>query len=83
MRAAVLVAPHRFELRDVPMPAVGPENALIRVARTGICGTDVHIFNGHYAADRLPLIPGHEFCGSVVEVGTNVHHLREAVAWAV
>jgi threonine dehydrogenase-like Zn-dependent dehydrogenase len=75
MRAAVLVAPRRFELREVPLPEVGPEDALIRVTRTGICGTDVHIFNGHYAADRLPMVPGHEFCGSVAAVGQNVRHL--------
>jgi len=75
MKAAVLVAPHRFEVQDVPIPPVGPEDALIRVSRTGICGTDLHIFQGHYAADRLPLIPGHEFCGAVAEVGANVHHL--------
>ena len=75
MKAAVLVEPHRFEVRDVPMPEVGPEDALIRVSRTGICGTDLHIFHGHYAADRLPLIPGHEFCGAIAVVGQKVHHL--------
>lgn len=74
MRAAVLTAPKRFEVREVAMPIVGPDDA-VRVARTGICGTDLHIFNGHYAADRLPLIPGHEFCGTVAERGTNVRHL--------
>lgn len=75
MRAAVLTAPKRFEIREVPMPAIGPEDVLVRVARTGICGTDVHIFNGHYAADRLPLVPGHEFCGTIAECGVNVRHL--------
>lgn len=75
MRAAVLTAPKRFELREVPLPHVGPEDVLVRVTRTGICGTDIHIFNGHYAADRLPLIPGHEFCGTIAERGANVRHL--------
>lgn len=75
MRAAVLTAPKRFELRDVPMPTIGPEDVLVRVARTGICGTDIHIFNGHYAADKLPLIPGHELCGTIAERGSNVRHL--------
>lgn len=59
------------------MPEVGPEDALIRVSRTGICGTDMHIFHGHYAADRLPLIPGHEFCGVIAEVGAKVSHLTK------
>ena len=75
MRAAVLTAPKRFELRDVPLPEIGPVDVLVKVARTGICGTDIHIFNGHYAADRLPLVPGHEFCGTVAERGANVRHL--------
>lgn len=75
MRAAVLTAPKRFELRDVPVPAVGPEDVLVRVARTGICGTDIHMFNGHYAANKLPLIPGHEFCGTIAQRGAHVRHL--------
>ena len=44
MRAAVLVEPGRFEVREVPRPEPGPDEALIRIARTGICGTDMHIF---------------------------------------
>lgn len=75
MRAAVLTAPKRFELREVPIPNIGPEDVLVRVTRTGICGTDIHIFNGHYAADRLPLILGHEFCGTIAGRGANVRHL--------
>ncbi|ESZ10605.1 zinc-dependent alcohol dehydrogenase [Mesorhizobium sp. L48C026A00] len=75
MRAAVLTAPKCFDVREVPLPPISPEDVLVRVQRTGICGTDIHIFNGHYAADRLPLIPGHEFCGTIAEIGTNVRHL--------
>jgi 2-desacetyl-2-hydroxyethyl bacteriochlorophyllide A dehydrogenase len=72
MLAAVLTAPKRFEVAEVPMPAVGPDDVLVRVARTGICGTDLHMFNGHYAADRLPIVPGHEFCGTIAACGGNV-----------
>ena len=72
MKAAVIVAPKRFELRDVPRPIPGPNDVLIRVYRCGICGTDMHIFKGHYAADKLPLVPGHEFAGTVAEVGSGV-----------
>lgn len=75
MKAAVLVEPGRFEVRTVPIPPIGPEDALIRVSRVGICGTDMHIFHGHYAADRLPLIPGHEYCGTIAKLGSNVSHL--------
>lgn len=69
MRAAVLVAPGRFEVEERPIPKPGPGEALIKVAKVGICGTDLHIFNGHYAADSLPMIPGHEFTGTIAAVG--------------
>jgi threonine 3-dehydrogenase len=64
-----------LELRDVPMPAVGINDVLIRVHRTGICGTDLHIEAWDAWAARTiqpPLIVGHEFVGEIVEVGSNV-----------
>ncbi len=76
MRAAVLTAPGCFDVREVSVPVIGPEDVLVRVSRTGICGTDVHMFNGDYAADRLPLIPGHEFCGTIARCGSSVRHLE-------
>lgn len=76
MLAAVLTAPRRFEIREVPIPKIGPSDALIRVSRVGICGTDIHIFNGHYAAEQLPLVPGHEFSGTIEALGQDVRHLQ-------
>jgi 2-desacetyl-2-hydroxyethyl bacteriochlorophyllide A dehydrogenase len=72
MQAAVLVAPGRFELQQRPVPQPGPDEVLVRVRRCGLCGTDIHIFKGHYSADRLPLIPGHEFSGHIAQLGDNV-----------
>ena len=71
----MLVAPRRFEIREVPVPEVGPDEVLIAVDRCGICGTDIHIFNGHYAADRLPMVPGHEFAGTIAALGRDVSGL--------
>jgi 2-desacetyl-2-hydroxyethyl bacteriochlorophyllide A dehydrogenase len=76
MKAAVLVAPHRFEIQERPVPAFGPDDVLVQVERVGICGTDLHIFHGHYAAERLPLVPGHELVGRVADMGRNVRGLR-------
>lgn len=76
MRAAVLVEPKKFEIRTVPIPEIEADDVLIRVERCGICGTDLHMFNGHYAADQLPIIPGHEFSGRIAAVGSNIAHLE-------
>ncbi|UWQ90896.1 alcohol dehydrogenase catalytic domain-containing protein [Rhodobacteraceae bacterium M382] len=72
MCAAVLVEPGKFEVKDVPRPKPDRDEVLVRVTRVGICGTDVHIFNGHYAAENLPMVPGHEFTGVIAELGEDV-----------
>ena len=62
-------------LQDVPEPTAGPNDVLIRVDRTGICGTDLHIYKWDAWAQKtipVPMVVGHEFVGEVVEVGANV-----------
>lgn len=62
-------------LEDVPEPEVGLNDVLIRVDRTGICGTDLHIYKWDKWAQKtipVPMVVGHEFVGEVVEVGSNV-----------
>ena len=62
-------------LEDVPEPEPGINDVLIRVDRTGICGTDLHIYNWDAWAQKtipVPLVVGHEFVGDVVEVGSRV-----------
>jgi threonine 3-dehydrogenase len=64
-----------LRLRDVPVPAIGINDVLIRVHKTGICGTDLHIDAWDAWAARTiqpPLVVGHEFVGDIVEVGANV-----------
>jgi threonine 3-dehydrogenase len=68
-----------LELTDVPMPSVGINDVLIRVRKTGICGTDLHIDAWDAWAARTihpPLVVGHEFVGQIVEVGSNVSDFR-------
>jgi len=83
MRAAVLVAPGQFEVQTVPRPEPEVGEVRIRIARTGICGTDLHIFHGAYAADSLPLIPGHELTGHIEALGAGVTGLEEGQAVVV
>jgi threonine dehydrogenase-like Zn-dependent dehydrogenase len=64
-----------LELRDVPLPTIGINDILIRVHKTGICGTDLHIESWDPWAARTiepPLVVGHEFVGEIVDVGSNV-----------
>lgn len=69
-----------LELRDVPRPTIGINDVLVRVHRTGICGTDLHIESWDpWAAKAItpPLVVGHEFVGEIVETGSNVSDFRE------
>ena len=69
-----------IELREVPVPAPGPGEVLVRVETTSVCGTDLHIYNWDpWAKGRIhpPLIPGHEFSGAVAGVGRGVTTVRE------
>ena len=62
-------------LEDVPEPEVGVNDVLIRVHKTGICGTDLHIYNWDAWARKtipVPMVVGHEFVGEIVAVGTSV-----------
>ena len=62
-----------------PVPEIGPEDVLIRVKKTGICGTDIHIWNWDAWAEQTvptPLITGHEFAGEIVEIGAQVDGLQ-------
>ena len=62
-----------------PVPEVGPDDVLIRVKKTGICGTDIHIWNWDDWAQRtvpVPLVTGHEFAGEIVELGRDVEGLE-------
>jgi threonine 3-dehydrogenase len=66
-------------LENVPEPAIGINDLLIRVLRTGVCGTDLHIYQWDAWARRtvpVPLVIGHEFVGEVVEIGANVNDFR-------
>ncbi len=67
-------------LQDVPEPTIGINDVLIRVHKTGICGTDLHIYKWDAWAQKtipVPMVVGHEFVGEVVEVGSNVNDFHK------
>lgn len=66
-------------LEDVPEPKIGINDVLIKVDRTGICGTDLHVYEWDAWAQKtipVPLVVGHEFVGEIIEVGSNVADFR-------
>lgn len=66
-------------LEDVPDPKIGINDVLIKIARTAICGTDMHIYNWDSWAQAtipVPMVVGHEFVGHIVDVGSNVNDFR-------
>ncbi|MBD3008781.1 MULTISPECIES: zinc-dependent alcohol dehydrogenase family protein [unclassified Streptomyces] len=71
MRAAVIEAPGKVAVTTVADPTPGPREVVVDVAACGLCGTDLHILQGEFAP-TLPIVPGHEFAGVVVGLGSDV-----------
>lgn len=69
--AIVMDEPGTIERREIEIPDAGPDDVLLRVELSGICGTDVHMYNGRMDLD-FPVVPGHEFAGEIEHVGENV-----------
>ena len=66
-------------MRDEPLPEIGSDEVLVEVAKTGICGTDIHIWNWDDWAQKtipVPMIIGHEYAGEIVDVGASVRNLK-------
>lgn len=72
MRAAIIDEPGTVRVGDVPDPKPEPRHVVIKVGACGICGTDLHIADGHFPPTPYPIVPGHEFAGEVVELGAEV-----------
>ncbi|HEX3713097.1 MAG TPA: zinc-dependent alcohol dehydrogenase family protein [Trebonia sp.] len=72
MRAIVLDRPGSFRVAEVPDPAPGPGQIVVKVDACGVCGTDIHIMDGEFPPTPYPITPGHEFAGTVAAVGRDV-----------
>ena len=72
MKQVELHAPLDIRLIESPRPSPGPGEILIAVACVGICGSDLHAYHGRHPFISLPVVPGHEFAGTVVAVGSDV-----------
>ncbi|HWS83004.1 MAG TPA: zinc-dependent alcohol dehydrogenase family protein [Ktedonobacteraceae bacterium] len=72
MRAAIIETPGTIRVGTISDPTPQPDELVIRVGACGICGTDLHIAAGEFPPAPYPIVPGHEFAGEVVAVGSNV-----------
>ncbi|MCG6922728.1 MAG: galactitol-1-phosphate 5-dehydrogenase [Acidobacteria bacterium] len=75
MKAMVLTEHRKLEIQDMPMPALGPGDVRVRVRACGICGSDVHGYDGSTGRRVPPLIMGHEAAGTIESVGDSVEEL--------
>jgi len=78
MKAAVTTEFGKIEYTDVPVPEIDDDEALIQVVCSGVCGTDLHVFQGHHPSAEPPVIMGHEFSGIIRKIGNkNPKNLKE------
>ena len=75
MKAAVMRGAQRIEVEDVPTPEPGPDQILVKIKYSGLCGSDVHRFQHGMAEDGA--IMGHEFCGTIAATGRNVKRWKD------
>lgn len=75
MQAIVFPAPEQFSVEQIPDPVCAPNEVIVQVTQSGICGTDVHVYRNEYLS-KFPLIPGHEFTGNIVELGRDVREFK-------
>ncbi|HEX5500481.1 MAG TPA: alcohol dehydrogenase catalytic domain-containing protein, partial [Thermomicrobiales bacterium] len=71
MQAAVFYEPGDVRIEERPTPRAAEGQVLVDVNACGVCGTDRHVYEGAYPA-RFPVVPGHEFAGTIVDVGPGV-----------
>jgi threonine dehydrogenase-like Zn-dependent dehydrogenase len=81
MKAALLVAPQKYEVREVPDPTAPPDGVVLRVGACGVCGSDLRRWREGPPAGTDAVIGGHEIAGEVIEVGERLHVIKWVTTW--
>jgi len=76
VKAVVIEKPNQVSVKEVEDPVPKATEAVVKVEACGICGTDIHVMRGEFAPTRYPIVPGHEFSGEVVAIGSDVSNLK-------
>lgn len=71
-----MTRPGEIQFDEVPVPAIGDDEVLVRIRRIGICGSDLHVYHGKHPYTSYPVVQGHEFSAEVARVGPGVKALR-------
>jgi len=71
-----MTAPGQIEISEAAAPAPGPGEALLRIQRIGVCGSDIHVFHGKHPYTSYPVVQGHEFSGVIEAVGPGVTNVK-------
>ena len=83
MRANVWSGRNTVQVENVPDPQIlNDRDAIVKISSTAICGSDLHLYNGHIPTMERGDILGHEFMGEIVETGAGVTNLKSAIAWS-
>ena len=83
MRAAIIETPGDIRVGNVDDPTPKPGEIVLQVGACGVCGTDLHIADGEFPPTPYPIVPGHEFAGEVVGVGSGTDNVAEGDRVAV
>ncbi|HET8637005.1 MAG TPA: galactitol-1-phosphate 5-dehydrogenase, partial [Acidobacteriaceae bacterium] len=77
MKSLILTEYNHLEIADMPVPALGPNDVLVRVKACGICGSDVHGYDGSSGRRIPPIVMGHEAAGTIAAIGSGVSGFRQ------
>ena len=72
MKSCIWNGTEKLEIVEQPVPDLQPDECLIKTLSSGICGTDIHIIKGDFDFCKPPMVIGHEACGEIAEIGSDV-----------
>ena len=72
MLQEVMTAPGEISFREVPVPAPGPDQVLVRIKKIGVCGSDIHVYHGKHPYTKYPVTQGHEVSGEIAALGLSL-----------
>ncbi|MFT3984451.1 MAG: alcohol dehydrogenase catalytic domain-containing protein [Lachnospiraceae bacterium] len=76
MLQQIMMSPKKVKFREVPKPAAGTEQVLVKMMDIGICGSDIHVYHGEHPFTSYPITQGHEVSGEIISVGADVTALK-------